>query len=54
MVINSHSFLETEKTAIVSVPKGRVYYRFIVDGKEQYDPDKDIELYDGKLTVNSR
>ena len=41
--------LENEKTAIVSVPKGRVYYRYIVDGKEQYDPDKDIELFNGTL-----
>lgn len=38
----------------MNVPKGRVYYRYIVDGKEQYDPDKDIELYNGCLHAHIR
>ncbi|MDR3582093.1 MAG: hypothetical protein P4L67_02340 [Candidatus Pacebacteria bacterium] len=36
-----------DRTAIVSVPPGRVYFRYVVDGVEQHDPDKDNELFGG-------
>lgn len=45
LVLNT-GLIDTEKTAVVSVPAGRTYYRFVVDGAEQYDPDKPNELFE--------
>ena len=41
--------VENEKTAIINVRPGRVYYRYIVDGLEQIDSDKPNELYESIL-----
>jgi len=46
--------IETEKMAIVGVPAGKIYYRFIVDGTEQYDPEKPCELFDSKCVSRYR
>ena len=43
---NRVTFVDNEKSAIVSVPPGRVYFRYVVDGDEQYDPDKPSELFE--------
>jgi hypothetical protein len=45
----THPSLDTEKTAVVNAEVGRVYYRYIVDGNEQYDPDKPNELFECTL-----
>lgn len=39
--------VDSEKAAIVSVPAGKIYYRYVVDGVEQHDPDKTHELFKG-------
>lgn len=45
--------IDSEKAIIIAVPQGRIYYRYIVDGVEQHDPDKDSEIYNSKpmLTI---
>lgn len=43
--------LDTERTAVVNVQPGRIYYRYIVDGNEQYDPDKPNELFEGSFAI---